>query len=237
MTQVSKIISAAFRETNLTAIGQAPSTDEQAEGLAALINLVQSAVGGEIGYILEDWNVSDTAISDPSGVPLATTVGFTVKPNSRLMCGAAAPFTLALDPQPQDGQFFSVVDVLGTFAAHNVTINPNGRKINGGNANLVLSTANLRQEWLYRSDLGGWTVLNPIGPTDDFPFPQDFDDYFVILLAMRLNPRYGKNINPQSKARFDQQSAQFVNRYTQSRLRSVPGPAANNPAHGGGDSQ
>ena len=232
MTLVSSIIRSAYRESNTVASTQANTPEEIAEALERLQAVVLSAVGAEAGYIMEDWNITDTAYTRPSGVPVATSAmsGFSVRPNSRLICNLAAALTLKLDPQPQDGQRFSAVDAKSNFATYNLTLNPNGRKIEGSAANLVLSADNTAKQWLYRSDLADWVILAPLTADLQMPFPEDFDDYFIIMLAGRLNPRFGQQLSAESTARLQQQQLQFVNRYTQSRLRSVPSPAASNPA-------
>ena len=233
MTLVSAVIQAAVRESNVIApTGQSLTTPQTNEALALLETLALSAVGNELGYIMEDWNMTATVYTRPSGVPLnaAAIAAFTTRPNSRLIFNLAAPATIKIDPQPQDGQRFSVVDAKSNFATNTLTLDPNGRKIQGGVANLVLNVDDTSKDWFYRSDLADWVLLGPLVLADEMPFPQEFDDYFTILLAMRLNPRYGRQLDPQSKARFDNQQLQFINRYTQSRLRSVPSPAASNPA-------
>lgn len=234
MTLLSDIITAALRESNVVARQQTLSTEEQDEALARLQSLLLSAVGDEVGYIMEDWNITNTVYTKPNGVPVLTAAmaTFTVKPNSRLICNLGAAVTLKLDPQPQDGQRFSIVDAAGNFGTYNLTVNPNGRKFQGTAGDVVFSTNGTTKQWVYRSDIGSWSLLDPLAVSDEMPFPQDFDDYFTILLAMRMNPRYGRKIDEQSKARFDQQQAQFINRYSQSRLRSIPSPAQSNPAHG-----
>jgi len=232
MTLVSEIISGGYRESNTLAINQTIEPEQTVEALALLQTLVLSAVGGELGYIMEDWNISSAAYVRPNGIaiPASQVASFTVKPNSRLICKLTAPLTLLLDPMPQDGQRVSVVDAGSNFATYNLTINPNGHKIEGTTANEVLSANDTAKQWIYRSDTGDWVLLDTLTDASEMPFPKDFDDYFKILLAMRINPRYGKTLDAQSKGRLDQQALQFVNRYTQSRLRSVPSPAASNPA-------
>lgn len=232
MTQVSIILTAAMRETNAIGVTQNLTPDQTTEALARLQALILSSLGGDMGYIMEDWNISDTVYTQPNGVPVpaADMATFTIKPNSRLICNLALAATLKLDVQPQDGQRFSVVDAKKDFAVHALTINPNGRQIEAATANLVLNVSGVSKQWLYRSDLANWNLIDPLTAVSEMPFPSDFDDYFIIGLAMRLNPRYGRTLDAQSKARYDQQQLQFVNRYTQSRLRSIPSPAASNPA-------
>lgn len=232
MTQVVDILTAAFRETNIVAPAQSQNPTETAEALTRLQALVLSSLGNEVGYIMEDWNMTATVVTRPSGVPLnaAQFAAYTVRPNSRLIFNLAAPKTILLDPQPQDGQRFSVVDANNAFVTSNLTINPNGRKINGATANLVLSTAGDAKQWLYRSDIGDWVLIDPLTAVSEMPFPADFDDYFVISLAKRINPRYGQSLKQESQDRLVEQRLQFIARYTQSRLRSVPSPNQSNPA-------
>lgn len=222
MTQISEIIRQALRETNVVAITQDSNPTETAEGLARLQALVLSTLGNEVGYIMEDWNVvSAASLTKPSGVPLtaAQAAAFAVPPNARLVCGLTGATTVLLDPQPQDGQRFSVVDADDGFASNNLTINPNGRKIEASTSNLVISTDGTAKQWLYRADSANWSVIDPLETDAEFPFPSDFDDYFIIMLAMRLNPRYGRELTKESAARMEQQRAQFIRRYSQTRLR------------------
>lgn len=224
MTQVSEIIRQALRETNTVAITQDSNPTETAEGLARLQALVLSTLGNEVGYIMEDWNIlSATTITKPSGVPLTTAQAgaWTVPPNARLVCGLGAALTVTLDPLPQDGQRFSAIDAKNTFDTFNLTINPNGRKIEGAVANKVISTEGDATQWLYRADLADWKVIAPLATDDEFPFPTDFDDYFIIMLAMRLSPRYGKELPKESGARLEMQRQQFIARYSQTRLRDT----------------
>lgn len=223
MTTVADIITAAMRETNVIGVGQTPTVPEAAEGLSRLQALVLSTLGTDVGYIMEDWSIkSATNITKPSGVPLtaAQAAAFTVAPNARLVCGLTAATALLLDPMPQDGQRFSVADAINSFDAFNLTLNPNGRKIGGVIANAVLSTEGLVRQWFYRADIADWKQISPLASGDEFPFPEEFDDFFIVSLAMRLNPRYGKSMTDESKARLTEQKAQINYRYSQTRLRT-----------------
>jgi len=52
--------------------------------------------------------------------------------------------------------------------------------------------------------------------TDEMPFPSDFDNFFITLLALRLNPRYGRTMDAQSAEIFKSEKRKFVARYIQS---------------------
>lgn len=234
MTQIIAITTRAMRESNIIAPDQNLTSAQSDEALALLQSYILSVLGTDMGYIMEPWTVASAAsILRPSGVPLSATdaAAWKVPPQARVILnGIAAPMTLTLQPVPQDGQRFAVIDAGKTLDTSNVTINPNGRQLDGAVGVTVLSTEGLARQWIYRDDVADWKKLDPLAATDEMPFPSDFDDYFSIGLAMRLNPRYGQELRPESKLRFDQQQIQFVNRYTQSRLRSVPSPAQSNPA-------
>lgn len=229
MTLVSQIISDGLRESNLIAVSASPTTAQQTEALNRLQALVLSCLGNEAGYILEDWNiVSSTSITRPSGLPVASAnlATFTVWPNSRLFCNLTEAVELDLDPQPQDGQRLSAIDVAGNFGTYNFTLNPNGRKIQGTTSNLILSANDDSGQWLYRSDIADWVLIDTLAAGSEMPFPVDYDDYFVTMLAMRLNPRYGKALSELTKARLDQQTEQISRRYDQTRLQPVSPPSS-----------
>ena len=223
MTQISDIITDAFRESNLIPLNATPTAPETTEGLNRLQAIIKSVLGNEVGYIMQDWKVtSASAITMPSGVALssAQASAWYVQPQARLQCSLSTSTSLSLDPYPNDGQRFSVVDVGGNFASNNLTLSGNGRKVNGS-SNLVLSTNSAVREFMYRADLGDWVEIDTFTTSDNLPFPEDFNDYFTTALAMRLNPRYGRPLPPEAAARYDQQRKQIIIRYNQSRLRGI----------------
>lgn len=220
MTIVSTIILQALRETNIIAITANPTPAEANEGLDRLQSVILSVLGNEVGYVLEDWSVgSAISIKKPSGF-VQNTTGFTVPAQARLACKLTVATELDLDPQPQDGQRLAVVDAGNNFATYNLTLDGNGRLIDGATS-VVLSTNLTRKQWVYRSDQANWIAVEPLSPDDEMPFPPEFDDYFIIMLAMRLNPRMGVQLTEESKARVAQQRDQLLIRYNQTRMRAA----------------
>lgn len=220
MTLVSEIITQSLRESNVIAISASPTPDEATEALDRLQSVVLSVLGNEIGYVLEDWNVATaTSILKPSGFA-APTSGFTVNPQSRLICNLTEETTLNLDPQPQDGQRLAIVDAKNNFSTFNLILNGNGRLIEGSTSQTI-STDLTRKQWVYRSDQSNWVTVDPITSGGEMPFPEEFDDYFIILLAMRLNPRFGRPLTEESALRMKQQHEQLLMRYNQSRIREA----------------
>lgn len=218
MTQVIDIITQALRETNLIAINANPTPSETTEGLDRLQAVILSVLGNECGYIMEDWDLENTAVTKPSGYVIPSLAGYVVAPQSRLIANLTSTLSVSLDPMPQDGQRFSVVDAKNNLASAALTLQGNGRLIEGATSKVV-NTNGFSGQWLYRADKANWVSIEPLATDDEMPFPPDFDDYFIIMLAMRINPRYGRELTAESQARLTQQRTQFVARYLQSRLR------------------
>lgn len=221
MTTVAEIIAAAYRESNLTALGVSPTSAQSTEALPRLQAIIQSALGAEVGYILEDWSViTATNITNPAGVALTTAqaTAWRVKPQARLQCALTAATTLYLDPQPQDGQRVAVVDAKLTFDTYNLTLDGNGRLIAGG-LTKVLSTEGQTAEYIFNADAGEWLPVLGLTTSDNMPFPEAFDDYFIIKLATRLNPRYGRPLAAESQAVMEGTREALRERYAQFRFR------------------
>lgn len=132
------------------------------------------------------------------------------------MLNLAAARTLKLSPSPHEGQRVAVADAGANLATYNLTLDGNGRTIEGA-ATQVLATDGMVRQWLYRGDTANWVRLTDLALDDDLPFPTEFDDYFAILLAMRLNPRHGRTLMEESAAWFTGREGAFEARYRRPR--------------------
>lgn len=217
MTLTSQIITDAYRQSNVLAIGTTPTAEQVDEALRYLNRIVKSVFGNEAGDPLEVFPVGRNNIQRPSGYPWWNTVpdnDWFVPKNIRIMLNLDQPVTLYLHPEPDDGSRFAVIDASETVATYNCTVEGNGRLIEGA-FNLILNTDGVDKEWFYRADLGNWLLYAPLTAATEFPFPEEFDDYFITLLAIRLNPAYGVQLDAQSKLIFDRSGRQLRARYTQ----------------------
>lgn len=215
MALVSEIIKDAFREANLLPITQSPTLDEQAEALRLLNRFVRSIFGNEAGEQLEPFAIGTNNVTTPISVlSYNFTNPYYVPLNARLIVNNTSAMTVQLHPNPQDGTRIAVIDITGNFATANFTLNGNGRKIDGANT-AVLTTNSIQKEWIYRADLGSWMSITDLLIPDTFPFPQEFEDMFVIGLAIRLNPRNGVVLDDQSMLMFKRARNQFRARYSQ----------------------
>lgn len=209
MAIASEVITAAYREGNLLSINASPTTAQQTEGLSRLNSLLPSVLGQEVGQELFSLTIGgeyDQGDLLPDYLP----------ENVRLVLNVAGAKTYKLHPNPYDGQRVAIVDAADNLTTYNVTLNGNGRKIEGA-ATKVLSTNGQTREWFYRADLGDWKPLTSLALTDSIPFPAEFDDYFIILLSMRLNPLYGQELQVTSAQWLQSMASRLEARYRRPR--------------------
>lgn len=217
MTLVSSIILDSLRETNIIAIGTTPTDAQYAEGLRRLQTIIQSVYGNEAGENLQPLPLGRNEINSPSGYPWYNNElpgNMFIPVNVRLMCNLTGDGTVNLHPTPDDGARFGVVDVSQNLSTFPLTIQGNGRSIEGDEA-LTIDVNGYTGTWFYRGDLGNWVKYDPVALTDTFPFPEEFDDFFIIMLAARINPRYGQTLDPQSVEMLKRARTQFRARYKQ----------------------
>lgn len=215
MTLVSAIQLSAYRESNLIAESKTSlSANQSTESLAKLNSLIAGIMGFEAGENLRPWAVGTAGMVDPPA-EIRQEVWKYPTINSRLILNHSQAETIYFPSKPSDGARMAVLDVGSQLATYNVTLDGNGRLIESART-LVLSTAALNRVWFYRADLGDWKRVSTLATTDEMPFPTEFDDMFSILLAIRLNPRYGRKLDPQTEAMLARSQRMFAARYVQS---------------------
>jgi len=213
VTVISSIITDAFREGNILPLGKEPTTLQAGEALRLINQLFKAVYGDEAGEGLTDWPLGDFGQVNPFyTIPDDQRRRPTI--NKRLVAINEAAIDVYLPVYPQDGARMGIADPYGRLATVPVTLNGNGRRIED-QAYIVLNENGMSREWFYRADLGQWVRLTSKIATDEMPFPDDFDIFFTILLALRLNPRYGREMDAQSQAIFKGQKQSFVARYAQ----------------------
>lgn len=219
MTTVASIIQSALRETNLIPLGVAPTTPQLTEAFGLLSTIVAGVLGNEAGENLNPFPLGSNDINSPKGYPWWSNDlpgNIFVPANMRIMCNLTGPGMVNLNPRPHDGARMGVVDVSQNFSVFPLTIHGNGRSIEGQDT-MVYSTDGLIRQWIYREDLGDWVTVIPLDITGQMPWPPEFDDIFIIMLAMRLNPRYGQVMHPASVEALKSGMLKFSARYGQSR--------------------
>ena len=211
MTLASEIIARAYRETNIVPISGSPSTAEQTEALALLQPIILGVLGNAAGVELADLNVGGDYDQSSYCTPYAPE-------NARLVLNLSAATTINLPPQPYDGQRIAIVDAAANLATYNLTLDGNGRKIEGA-ATLALSTNGMDRQWLYRADTANWVKLSALATSDEMPFPAEFDTYFVTALALRINPRHGVALAAETQVALKDAEKRLAARYRKPRPR------------------
>jgi hypothetical protein len=222
MTTIRQIIIDALREGGILAVGASPDNDEYAEALRRIQPVIKSLIGNELGEELRDISYGTSGLTNPYGIAADMSnqiQSLYVPNNTRLIFNNSATQTLFLTPNPRDGSRFGVVDNASNLATYPVTINANGRRIETATT-LNLATNGMTREWFYRADTGNWARVTDLVGEDPSPFPSEFDDFLVISLAIRLNPRYGVATSPESIDVLRKVRSQFRARYHQTHQES-----------------
>lgn len=220
MTLVSDIITDAYRESNLIGVGVVPNDQEAADGLRRLQAVVSGTMGFEVGEPLNDWPVGLNNVNIEPAFYNTWTQALWSQPleNSRLLIDSSTIETLYFPMQPDDGARMALIDVGGQAATYPVTLEGNGRLIDD-QTSIVINTDNATGFWFYRSDLAQWVTVAPLAPTDQFPFPPEFDDAFTLMLAIRINPRYGRALSTESTEAMANALGNLKARYRQRQSR------------------
>jgi hypothetical protein len=223
VTAALAIITDGFRESNIIPLGQTPNANQQAEGLTRLKALIASVYGWDVGAPLRDWPVGISAYNESQAGWNSGDWSYPTA-NSRLIVNITTPQTIYLPQNPKEGARIGLVDIGGNLATYNVTVDGNGRTVEGQQS-VVLDTDSAERAWIYRADKGNWERIDALANVDaEMPFPEEFDDYFVTQLAMRLNPRYGRAISQETATRMAEIKNQLVARYRQPRnIHADPG--------------
>jgi hypothetical protein len=181
-----------------------------------LNSLVLSCVGNEAGDELTPLNFGDTF----SQYDQSAYCDAYVPINSRLMLNLTAADAVDLDPYPYEGQRLAITDMSENLATYNFTISGNGHLIEGASS-VVLSTNGLTKQWMYRAD-AGWVVIEELEAADSMPFPIEFDMYFVIALAIQLNPQYGQSLSAEDTMIYKRGQSQLRSRYRNRKGDQLP---------------
>ena len=225
MVTVLQIITEAYRESNNIPIGTVPTTAEQAEGLLLFNRYTRSVYGNEMGDPLTPLAIGNNNVNQSSYYNYITvpTNGWYAPMNSRIICNNQSAITINFNPYPIDGERLAIQDASNNFSTYPVTLIGNGRTI-GGAITLVLSTSGIRQEYFYRADTNDWVLVSDLQLSDIFPFPEEFEDFFIIGVALRVNPRNKQTLDPQSAQAYQRMRTLFRARYGQTtEVRSEEG--------------
>lgn len=216
-SMLSELVTKGLREAGIIEVGENPEAAEYEEAADRLRNLISSLLGYELGEPLKAVNYGQSGLTNPYAKALdqsANIQSIYVPANARLVFNIGVATTVYLNPNPDDGARFGLIDNGGNFATYNVTVNGNGRKIETTNT-VVLNSNSQNREWFYREDLANWVRVDTIGDSDIPPLPPEFDDFLITLLAFRLNPRYGAETSQEMTVVLKDMKKKFQSRYRQ----------------------
>lgn len=199
---IRKIITRAFRESGVVPVGGDVEAEEFEEGLETLNSMIGSLFGNQLGEPLRDYYPANISTNEEFPV------------NYRVVLNTSSPASIKLAAYPMPGARLAIIDNTRNLATYPLTINANGRKIEGVSS-LVLSTNSQSTQWFYRDDLAAWVKITDLTANGESPFPPEFDDFLVTLLAYRLNPRFGAQTSDSSIEVLKRLQSQFKARYSQ----------------------
>lgn len=226
MATATEIVTAAYRESNLIPVGREPTAAETAEGLRKLNRLLSEVFGLVVGEHMRSWDTPSirNAPSDarwplqPVNTSLPDGVWQYPPPNARCMVAISTATTIYFMPNPADGARMSIARVGSDFEANPLTIDANGRYIEGQPTITFDTNITEPVSWMYRADRGEWVRTDTLGVDDPLPFPSECDDYFICLLNMRLSPAFGKATKPETASRYLDTKKYMKTRYRQPTL-------------------
>jgi hypothetical protein len=116
-------------------------------------------------------NNSGGTISGLAGVvewdTTAKTTAFTAEANKGYFCNTtSAAFTVTLPASPVAGDVLSLKDYANTFDTNNLTLNPNGNKIQGSTENFTVSIEGANSQFIYVDATRGWVLTDASKASD-----------------------------------------------------------------------
>ena len=140
---------------------------------------------------------SGDTVSIPSGVTLANngtatgfglttqsvqTTGFTAVKGNLYPCNTtSAAFTVTLPALASVGDQVQILDYAGTFNTNNLTVNPNGLKIQTDTGNRLFNTNRIALTFTYLDSTQGWSLSSGyLESTDPFYIPPYDIDFLVV---------------------------------------------------------
>jgi len=173
-----------FRET--TANGTNYVALKAPASVSADLTFTLPATDGTNGQVLSTNGSGVLSFITPaSGIAFQSSVktsGFTAVAGEGYFCDTtSSAFTVTLPATPTAGQQIAVVDYAGTFATNNITLSPNGNKINGTTVNKVLNTEREAVTIVYVDSTQGWVASSGVNEGTVSLAPEPYSVNFLVI--------------------------------------------------------
>jgi hypothetical protein len=147
--------------------------------LASDVTFTLPSADGTTGQVLQTNGSGVLSFATVGGLAWQSvqTTGFTAVASRGYPCNTtSSAFTVTLPASPSVGDTIILVDYAGTFATNNITLSPNGNKINGATTNKTLSTNREAVTITYVDSTQGWVASSGVneGSQSLDPLPIDF---------------------------------------------------------------
>lgn len=196
----------------MLSIAQTPSTDQVNEALPILQGIMRRAVIQTPQSMITIGTRPKTSKRKRQRDFTSYVNDIALPQNVYVHCNLTQATEVLMPFDAGDGARMIFVDVAGNFATQPLTLNGNGNLVDGA-ASKLLDTNGMQADFFYRKDLAEWRSVSPLLTSSTVPFPDEYDDMFVLLLAVRLLVRYGRSIDEGSAALLDEMRERFKARY------------------------
>lgn len=250
MTIASELVNNAYREGNIVGATTTLTTEQQAEGLTALNGFLDSLYGYELGEFFFDWPLipRNTAPVQarwpifPRDTALQANQYPYPPPNVRILINITAPLTAYFPQAPSDGARMLFVNLASD--EQTLTVQGNGRTIDGSFTVADLPSVWAGRKYLYRADLADWRSFTALAAGDTPNLPDVYDSLLELGVLTRIGARFGRSITDDQGARLQRMLARLKAQYRQETPAVVDGDGAfqrslSDPSRGrvlGGDS-
>ena len=120
------------------------------------------------------------------------TTGFTASAGRGYPCNTtSSAFTVTLPASPNVGDTIILLDYAGTFDTNNLTVNPNGLKIEGGTGNQLLTGDREGITLVYIDSTQGWLASSGIQEGTDGLAPVPYSIDFLVVAGGGGSATYG----------------------------------------------
>jgi len=183
-----------FRET--TANGTNYVALKAPASVASDLTFTLPATDGTANQVLTTNGSGVLSFATPaSGIAWQSSVktsGFTATAGEGYFCNTtSAGFTVTLPASPTAGQQIAVVDYAGTFDTNALTISPNGNKLEGATASLMLSGEREGVLLVYIDSTQGWLATSGINEGTDALSPVSYSVDFLVVAGGASGGVYG----------------------------------------------